>query len=76
MYQESEDNQTNSKLDDKLPNYNKVTNTQVSQIGFLKDMGEFDDDMNFELKSPKSATVKRKPIVEIGNFDRQASNPL
>lgn len=39
-------------------------------------MGEFDDDMNFELKSPKSATVKRKPIVEIGNFDRQASNPL
>ena len=45
-------------------------------MGFLKDMGEIDDELNFELKSPKSATVKRKIIVDSKSFDRQASNPL
>jgi len=31
---------------------------------FLNDIGDIDDELNFELKSPKSATVKRKPLVE------------
>jgi len=40
-------------------------------MAFMKDIGEIDDDINFDVKSPRSVTVKRKQIVESNsNFIR------
>lgn len=76
MYQESDDNQTNSKMDDRAFGNNKVTHTSNSQIGFLQDIGEINDDINFEAKSSKSVSVKKKPIVDFEPLERQTSSPI
>lgn len=36
-------------------------------MAFMKDIGEIDDDINFDVKSPRSVNVKRKQIVESNN---------
>jgi hypothetical protein len=76
MYQESDDNQTNSKMDDRTFGNNKVNHTTNSQIGFLQDIGEINDEINFEAKSSKSVNVKKKPIVDIEPLERQSSSPI
>ena len=45
-------------------------------MGFLQDIGEINDEINFEAKSSKSVGVKKKPIVDIEALERQSSSPI
>ncbi len=63
-------------MDDRTFGNNKVNHTQTSQIGFVQDIGEIDDEINFEAKSSKSANIKKKPIVDIEPLERQSSSPI
>jgi len=76
MYQESDDNQTNSKMDERTFGNNKVNHTSNSHIGFLGDIGEINEEINFEAKSAKSVSVKKRPIVDIEPLERQSSSPI
>jgi len=63
-------------MDDRTFGNNKVNHTSNSQIGFLQDIGEINDEINFEAKSFKSVSVKKKPIVDIEQLERQSSSPI
>lgn len=53
-----------------------MNHTSNSHIGFLQDIGEINDEINFEAKSSKSVSVKKKPIVDIEPLERQSSSPI